>query len=263
MSRRSKTVLSMVVLLGIAASATSAFLITRAATELPKTQDPTPSTQTRKTQLSLALQPEALRVTRQLGKRFEKVGGPATTSIGKLTSAGSSQPVTIVRRRTEVGETAEFAIGTRTLTWSDGEGIKAVVGIPTPAEHLLVERLLLDSPDQFVLAQLCGASYFTMARNVRADDAVEGQPGPSWTQVRVSYPESDQKRRSTSSWRIYYINSATGLIDRIVSEFNGRTIEARIVRWIEEGGEKFPAHITWSADGETILDYQLSTVSQN
>lgn len=263
MSRRSKTVLSVLVLLGIAASATSAFLITRAATEPPKTQDPAPSTQNRRTQRGLVLQPEAFRVSRRLGKRFEATGSGATTSVGKLTTTGSQQPVTIVRRRTEVGETAEFAIGTRTLTWSDGEGIKAVVGIPTPAERLLVERLLLDSPDQFVLAQLSGASYFTMARNVRADDAVDDQPGPSWTQVRVSYPENDQTPRSTSSWRIYYINSATGLIDRIVSEFNGRTAEARIVRWIEEGGEKFPAHITWSVDDETILDYQLSTASQN
>lgn len=262
MSRRSKTVLSVVVL-GIAAIAASAFLVTRATTEPSKLQDPAPATQDRTTQRSLVLQPEAFRVGRQLGKRFERVGSAATTSVGKLTSSGSQQPVTIVRRRTEVGETAEFAIGTRTLTWSDHEGIKAVVGIATPAERLLAERLLLDSPDQFVLAQLSGASYFTMARNVRADDAIDGQPGPSWTQVRVSYSESDQNRRSTSSWRIFYINSATGLIDRIVSELNGRTVEARIVRWIEEDGEKFPAHITWSADGETILDYQLSTVSQN
>lgn len=259
MSQRSKTVLSVVVFFGIAASATSAFLITRAA---PSTQDPEPATQPPKAHKKLLLQPEALRVSRQLGKRFEATDSAATTSIGQLTFSGSQQPVTIVRRQTEAGERVQFGFGTREVTWSDQEGIKAVVGIPTPMERLLAERLLLDSPDQFVLAQLRGASYFTMARNVRADDAVDDQISPGWTQVRVTDPEDEQNPRLTSSWRIYYINSTTRLIDRIVSEWNGRTVEARILQWVEEKGEKSPAHITWLADGEIIMDYQLHTVSQ-
>ncbi|HEX2270473.1 MAG TPA: hypothetical protein VHH35_13090 [Pyrinomonadaceae bacterium] len=168
----------------------------------------------------------------------------------------------IVRRQSEDGEQVELVLGARELTWSDQEGVKTSTGAPTSTECLLAERLLLDSPDQFVLAQLRGASYFTMARNVRSDDAVDGIPGPGWTQVRVQERQDDQNPRLTSHWRIYYINSTTGLIERIVSEWNGKTIEARILQWIEDRGEKFPAQITWLADGEVVMDYRVNSVSQ-
>jgi hypothetical protein len=97
--------------------------------------------------------------------------------------------------------------------------------------------------------QLRGASYYTVARSVRPADAPDGYDGPLWTIVRV--------------WRLYYINTATGLIDRIESEVEGQLIVAEISSWTEQDGEKLPAQIVWTRNGQTLMQYSLTNFSQS
>jgi hypothetical protein len=79
----------------------------------------------------------------------------------------------------------------------------------TGFDRQLLERVVFDSADQFVLAQLRGASYYTIARNVRPDEVGESYDGPVWTVVRINDPDRDEQRKPESSWRLYYINTAT------------------------------------------------------
>jgi hypothetical protein len=258
MSHRPRTVLFCVVLAGIAATA-SAFLIARASSERARaTQVTTQGRTNRRETRNLFLQPEALGVARRLGKRFIASTRATSTTSGILTVSGSEQPLTITRRQTDTGEQVELLVQNRSLTWNDQEGTKSGAVLLTDADRLLAERLTLDSPDQFVLAQLRGSSYFTVAQNVRLNDAQDGYTGPSWTQVRVN-DVSDKNQRMTSRWRLYYINSTTGLIDRVVSELNGQRVEAEITEWIEQNGEKSPARIVWTAEGQIIMSYRLIT----
>lgn len=262
MSKRSKRLTFYGALLGMLACVTTAFFIARASlgsSSLGVLGKPQPRNLSR--QRNLSLQPEALRVSRQLGNRFKSSSRAVSTTQGNLTLAGNQQHVTIVRRQTETGERVELLLGGRGLTWSDREGLRAVSGLPADTERLLVERLIVDTPDQFVLAQLRGASYFTIARSVRPADAEDNYTGPLWTLVRVDDSQRSGALRAISSWRIYYINSATGLIDRVVCEVNGQTIQADIVAWNEWNGEKIPSHITWSAGTEIIMDFQVTTLS--
>lgn len=256
MSRKSTTVLSCVVLAGIAASAASAFLITRASPERPSATQVTTQSRAR----NLFLQPEALGVARRLGKRFAASTRATSVTVGILTISGSEQPLTITRRQTDAGEQVELLVQNRSLTWNEQDGTRSGAALPNDAERLLVERLTLDSPDQFVLAQVRGASYFTVAQNVRPNDAVDGYTGASWTQVRVN-DVAARDQRLTSRWRLYYINSTTGLIDRVVSELNGQRVEAEIADWIEQNGEKSPRRIVWTADGQTLMSYQVTALA--
>ncbi|MCA1578799.1 MAG: hypothetical protein LC794_15710 [Acidobacteria bacterium] len=264
MSRKVTAVLLGAALIVIAACAVNAFLITRAAPEssLHNTQV-TAQQRVRRGPRNLFLQPEALRVSRLLGKRFDRSSRAITTTVGSLTLAGNQQPLTLVRRQTESGEDVELALGGRGLTWTDNDGIKARSGVVTDIERLLVERLLLDSPDQFVLAQLRGASYFTVARNVRPTDASDGYSGALWNLVRVDEPQTDENLRPLSSWRIYYINVQSGLPDRIEYQLYGQEITADFLAWREAEGERTPSHITWSSGGETVMEYQVTNVSHN
>jgi hypothetical protein len=212
---------------------------------------------------SLFLQPEAIRVGRRLGKSFDPSSRAAAVTVGTVTTAEGEQAVTINRRRSEKGENVDLQLTGRLLKWNSQEGTKEVFGSPTAAELRLAERLIFDSPDYFVLAQLRGASYFTVARSVRPPDAPDNYSGPLWTIVRIDEQQTDAILGPQSPWRLYYINSDTGLVDRIVSRSGDETIEARIVSWSEQSGEKAPLQITWSIAGRTVMSYQATSVSHS
>jgi hypothetical protein len=206
------------------------------------------------------MQPEALRLARRLGKRFGRSSPTASVLTGTVTIGGSAQPITITRRQFGIGENVELIVASRALTWGANEGARAVSSTPTETERLLIERLVYDSPDYFVLAQLGRASYFTVARNMRPGDAPDNYDGPLWTVVRVD-DQSDQRAAALSRWRLYYLNSSTGLIDKVISETQGERIEAIFSDWIERAGEKFPSTIRWTIQGQTLMSFNLANVT--
>ena len=212
---------------------------------------------------NLALQPEAFRVARQLGKRFGAASRLATAASGQISIAGAQQAMTLTRRQADSGETVELSLANRALTWSADAGARTNAGTPTEDERLLLERLILDSPDQFVLAQLRGASYFTVARNVRPVDATDGYDGPLWNLVRVDEPQVEENRKALSTWRIYYINVQTGLPERVEYQFNDKPVRAEFLEWTEVEGEKTPSRIRWSSEGQTVMEYHATSISLN
>jgi len=260
MSRKWKTlILSVVALL----CAISAILISRASSEpgLRDAQTPTKPRSERNLR-NLSLQPEALQVSRRLGARFTAAARGSCIATGNLSVGPNQQIVTIVRQQTENGESVVIELGGRMLTWSAGEAIKGSSSL-TETERLLAERLVFDSPDQFVLAQLRGASYFTVARNVRPADAGDDYTGPLWTMVRIDEPQQNENSRLLSPWRIYYINAQTGLPDRIEYQLHGVDIRTDFVDWTEQRGEKTPSGIRWSSGGRIIMEYGSASISYN
>jgi len=198
-------------------------------------------------------------MSRRLGKRFSSSRLDSSVITGTLTDGGNQQSVSIVRRQTGFGETLDISLGATVLTWSDVDGARASGGRPTEAQGLLIERLVFDSADRFVLAQLRGASYYTIARNVRPDEVGDSYDGPVWTVVRVNDPDRAEQRRPKSSWRLYYINATTGLIDKIVSEIGGERTEANLGEWTTSGGETLPSRIVWTRNGQTIMEFKLNS----
>jgi hypothetical protein len=263
MSRTPKSFVLGGVCLALVTCVTSAVvLITRASSNSssPQTASSRPINKGRR---NLSLQPEALRVAWQLGRRFMPASRFVTASSGQVSIAASQKPMSFTRRQTEGGETIELSLADRALTWNADDGTKTNAGAPSNTERLLLERVLLDSPDQFVLAQLRGASYFTVARNVRPADASDGYDGPLWNLVRVDEPQADEKLRPRSTWRIYYINVRTGLPDRVEYQLNGKEIKVEFLEWTNEEGEKAPSRIRWSSNGQTIMEYRATSTSFN
>ncbi len=213
---------------------------------------------------NLALQPEALKVARQLGTRFLADDDRTSVLVGTLTIGSETRPLQVMRKQSEDGESVEVRLaGSPPLSWDAKQGALAAGQQVTGNERQLIERLVFDSPDQFVLMQFRGAGYYTVARSVRPADAQDGYDGPLWTVVRVDDPERDEARKPTSGWRLYYVNSVTGLIDRIESEVEGQRIVAEISSWTEQNGEKVPAQIAWTRDGQPLMQYSLTTFSQS
>lgn len=261
MSRRWQTCIvcsASIALLGIA----SVIVFSRASTKsAPPPNDQGQSRKPKKLR-NLVLQPEAAAVNRRLGNRFKSDNGRSVL-IGTITIGSERQPVTIIRSLTDTGEAVELNLTPRKFIWTDAEGIKTAEGAAaTQAERLAVERLVFDSPDQFVLAQLRGASYQTVMRNLRPIDAPDDYSGPLWTMVRVNDPQMNESAAPKSPWRLYFINSISGLIDRVESDVDGQRVEASFLQWREQNGEKMPSHIRWSISGQTLMEFELQSSSQ-
>lgn len=209
---------------------------------------------------NLSLQPEAFKLSRRLGNRFTSSRQTSSTLAGTLITGTQQQAVNVVRRQTSSGEEVGIGVAGTALTWSDVEGPRASGANINEGQRLLIERLVLDSPDQFVLAQLRGAGYYTVAHNVRADlGGSDNYTGPLWDVVRVTEPETDRGRRPLSNSRLYYINVQTGLIDKIVSEVRGEKIEANVLQWVDQGGEKVPSHVVWKRGDEMVQEFRLTS----
>jgi hypothetical protein len=211
---------------------------------------------------NLALQPEAFKLARRLGARFSPDKSSTSVVAGTLTIGSEARTMEMTRTQTNNGETVEIGVAgfSAAFLWDAGKGGLSSDSRATENDRELVERLVFDSPDQFVLMQLRGASYTTIARGVRPADATGGYFGPLWTVVRVDDPEPDETKRALSPWRLYYLNTRTGLIDRIESEVKGKRILAEI-SWTERNGEKLPAQIVWSTGGQTLMQYSLTNFS--
>jgi len=230
-----------------------------------KTLPPAPAVfqGSRRVSRNLSLQPEAFKLSRRLGRRFESLSRPVSVVSGMLITDSERQPIQIARRQNDRGERVEIATGSgpASLSWSEEDGPRAMSRAADETQRALIERLAFDSADQFVLAQLRGASYYTVARNVMPAEAggADNYSGPTWDIVRVDDPGGDEQRRPRSKWRLYYINSRTGLIDKVISEVNGQRVETKFSGWSDQAGEKFPTRITWTRSGQTVMELRISS----
>lgn len=213
----------------------------------------------------LSFQPQADRFRRRIGQRFLKLGREETLITGTLTIGNNNHTVSISRQRNDGGESLSIALDGQptSLIWNREEGAKSA-SLPATGEiRAMIERIALDSPDQFILAQLRGASYRTVAQRVVPQGAgeIEDYEGPAWDVVRVGEPDSTGEAKPQSAWRLYYLNSDTGLIERIMSEENGDIVTAEIAGWTEQGGELFPTQIVWLVGGQKVMELVFNNVS--
>jgi hypothetical protein len=213
---------------------------------------------------NLALQPEAFKLSRRIGDARFKAKTPLALVVQGVLSTGTNrQNIQLSRYQSDEGERVEVLVAgaVAPLSWDATSGARTTAGVLDLPNHALLERLTFDSVDEFILAQLRGASYSTVARNVRPDGAPDDYAGPLWDVVRVDDPEQDQQKKPLSAWRLYYINTRTGLIDRIVCDLQGERIEANFSDWTEQSGEKFPSAITWTSNGRTLMTFNVANVS--
>jgi len=138
----------------------------------------------------LARQPEADRHRGRLGKRFLAPGREVTTLTGALTIGAQQYTARITRSQTEDGESLTVGLngGPPSLTWDGKNGAKAGSDPATGETLAPLERIALDSPDQFIMAQLRGASYYVVSHNARprrraAQTITPARPGRSCVSV--------------------------------------------------------------------------------
>lgn len=210
----------------------------------------------------LGLQPAADRMRRKMGRRFQESGREITEFAGTLTIGTERHAIVIIRTRDDDGERVSIGLGGGPLkyAWNANDGSQSQGKSATGIERSLIERVALDSPEQFVLAQLRGGAYYTAARAVRPVEAggSDDYQGPIWDVIQVTEP-NDRQNKPESASRLYYINNATGLIDRTLSRDQSGAIAAEFADWVNLGGEMLPLRTTWTLDKQVIMELVLST----
>jgi len=212
----------------------------------------------------LAFQPEANRFRHRRGQRFISTGREMSSLVGTVTINGQTSAVTIIRRQDDDDEQVAVSIaGGPQLNWNGKNGARQAGVSATGDNRKLVERIALDSPDQFILAQLRLASYRTVGHNVVPSGAgnVEDYSGPSWDVIQVGERGTSEAARPLSQFRHYYINTSTGFIDRVVSFEDDTATFAEFSGWVDQGGEKLPSRITWKRNDRVVMELVLAGVS--
>lgn len=221
---------------------------------------PTASAQSRVVRRNLSLQPEAFKFSRRVGQRFHTAAREVSTLTAMLTLGSERHNLLITRRQERLGESLTIILQGRELRWDHERGPRDAGADIEPDMHSLLERIALDSPDQFVLAQLRGASYQTIMHGVRPEEAggAEDYMGPLYDIVRVAEPI---RQDGTVRWRLFHINSQSGLIEKIISEEDGTRVEVDITEWREHQGEKFPTRLRWRRGGEPLMELTITNTS--
>jgi hypothetical protein len=179
--------------------------------------------------------------------------------IGEVVTSGVRVPVRVVRRQDTEGESVEITANGKSLVWSPSQEPTAN-GASSEFDRSLIERVVFDSADAFVLAQLRGASYQVVAKNVRADlGGADNYDGPLWTVVRVGFSGADMETKPESPFRFYYINARTGLLDKVISDVHGEEVVATLNGWVTENGETFPSVVRWSIGGQQTMEMKVIT----
>jgi hypothetical protein len=211
--------------------------------------------------------PEADRMRLNLGRRFLSQGKEVSVLLGTLTVDSERHPVRVFRYQRAEGERVEIGLdgAANTLSWTGRDGARAAGNKLSESQRALIERVALDSVDQFILGQLSGAGYQTIAQNVAPEGASlqEDYSGPSWNIIRVDEPTGEGFAKSKSNWRLYYVNTVSGLIDKVISNEAGSVVTADILAWSEQSGERFPVHIKWTANGSVVMELILNNVAFN
>ena len=213
---------------------------------------------------NLSLQPEAVKLSRRVrGEHFDPKKPRSVVMHGVLTTANDKRNVQIRRNQSGSGEQVEVSLAgsQASLLWDAAAGAHSSSGPLDLNDRTLLERFTFDGADEFIFAQLRGASYYTVAHNVRPDGAPDNYSGPIWDVVRIDDLEKDEQQQPLSRWRLFYLNTATGLIDKIAYDSQGDRIEVNFADWTDQHGEKFPSTITWTSHGQTLLTFNLTTVT--
>jgi hypothetical protein len=212
---------------------------------------------------SLGLQPEADKMRRRLGRRFLRAGQEIGDITGTLTTGNVRQGIRITRTQNDDGEAVSISLNGQSGAWTASEGATLNGRTAVGEQRTLIERLVLDSPDHFILAQTRGAAYYTIARAVAPKEASDDDSyeGPIWDLIRITEPQSATVNKPEVEWRIFYINNATGMIDKILYQEEGETTTVELAGWANRNGEVTPTTIRWTREGRVLMELSLENIS--
>ena len=172
-----------------------------------------------------------IRALDALGNRFESPAQGRSMVTATLTrSKGEPRQFTIIRELPDKLRIEETVLTTQRTIGHDGNRPWARAGSLSAEDLLLIETIVRDSVEHFIAGQARGDATFHLGDMFRADDGSnQNYDGPFHDILRVDdafeTPEGTKTRPT-----LFYLNSRTGLLEKIVYEREEGRIEVECFR---------------------------------
>lgn len=207
-----------------------------------------------------ALWPAHVRLASALGDRIEKPGKERLTAEGTLIrGTGSGGNIRLVWESPGRVRLDELGTGQPRTTAFDGARSWSSTGTVTRADEDLLETLINDGAEHFLLAQMNGSATRFLGYRFRPDDGRNaGYRGPFFD----IYQMTDLARTGqppAPRVKLFYFESDHGLLDRVRYTVvrNGAPIqvEIRFSEWRAVNGQQFPGKISREENGHAVLTF--------
>ena len=199
-----------------------------------------------------------------LGDRFESPGRARSTFNGTLTRYVSGTKVTtaavIVREFPEkVRIEEQTSNGSRVLGY-DGERPWSQSDSLSEQDAALVENIVRDSIDHFISSQANGDATFHLGDRFRMDDGSDSNYTGSFYDILKVDDTFLNTTGISSRPTHFYLNSNTGLLERIVYErqADGARVEVEFTEWLTSAGQKLPRRTTWRTGGVMAAEFVIN-----
>lgn len=211
------------------------------------------------------LQPRFRHLLDVVGDRLEKPGNERLVMIGTLRRQDDSRPMPFrlfleQPRRMRLEEQRAQA-GVTSFNgrsgWALGESL-------SDADRDMIETLIYDSADNFLLGQTQGLATRALGSRFRLDDGTDANyDGPFYDIYQVMDhvgTGSDVRQQS----KLFYFNSDTQLLERVRYQIQrdgaAVNVEIQITDWKRLNKQRVPSVITRLEDSKAVLTITISSV---
>ena len=203
-----------------------------------------------------------IRALDALGNRFESPAqGRSIMTATFMRSKGEPRQFTIIRELPDKLRIEETVLTTQRTIGHDGNRPWARTGSLSEEDLRLIETLVRDSVEHFIAGQARGDATFHLGDMFRADDGSnQNYEGPFHDILRVDDAFETLEGTKTRP-TLFYLNSRTGLLEKIAYEREEGKIEVEFREWITIANQKTPGRITWKENGSVTNQLVITQVA--
>jgi hypothetical protein len=203
-----------------------------------------------------------IRALDALGNRFESLAqGRSIVTATFTRSKGEPSQFTIIRELPDKLRIEETGLTTQRTIGHDGNRPWTRAGSLSAEDLRVVESIVRDSVEHFIAGQARGDATLHLGDMFRADDGSnQNYDGPFHDILRVDdafeTPEGTKTRPT-----LFYLDSRTGLLEKIVYEREEGKIEVEFGGWITIANQKTPGRIVWKENGSVTNQLVITHVA--
>ena len=195
-----------------------------------------------------------------MGDRLAVAGNERLTLNGTVTLADGSKTIAIVTLELPDHLRYVQTLPPRTVVY-DGSTIQTSTGPPTTADNNLVESLVLDGVERFLISQTEGLAFRFMGPHVKLVDPTNSSRSTSLCEL---YQVSERERFNGSLKRkqkLFCFDSRTRLIASVFYQDPGigSQVETRWSAWRQSGSNQVPGTIARYENGKTVFSLAVAS----